>query len=73
MGLILERTLGKDWQELFDLQLANCRKPSFFQGREAPFYSVDRSQKDWRGSGCLQLAPGQTYLEGNFGSVESFY
>jgi len=40
MNVIMKATLGDDWQQLFDLNIANCRKPIFFSG-DSPFYPVD--------------------------------
>lgn len=39
MNLIMEQTLGEDWKSLFDLNLANCRKPLFFINQENSFYA----------------------------------
>ena len=68
MCVIMTATFGQDWQQLFDLQLANCRKPIFFRDPNAPFFAVDQSAKDLRGARVTQgseLQSGGVYLEGN--------
>ena len=32
MHVIMKATLGEGWESLFDLNIANCRKPLFFSG-----------------------------------------
>jgi hypothetical protein len=40
--LIMQTTLGDDWQSLFELSLANCLKPGFFT-KQNPFWEVDHT------------------------------
>ena len=68
MNVIMEATLGRDWQQLFDLNLANCRKPVFFLEKERPFYRVDESSQTMLGAQVTSvdhMVAHESYLEGN--------
>ena len=41
MDLIMETTLGKGWESLFDLKWAAANKPKFFQEQTQYFHSID--------------------------------
>ena len=76
MNVIMRTTFGNEWEELFDLYLGNCRKPIFFRFTETPFFCVDESAKDMRGTQVNNgndLQPNFAYLEGNANIVHQFY
>lgn len=72
----MRATLGDKWEQLFDLNIANCNKPKFFSEHEHPFYSVDTEAKDLKGAAITSgkdLQENQYYLEGNARLVTEFY
>ena len=76
MNVIMETTLGQDWQQLFDLNLANCQKPVFFRDKERPFYCVDESSPNMLGTqvtNAAHMIPHNSYLEGNANMVHQFF
>ena len=76
MHVIMKATFGDDWEQIFDLKLANCRKPLFFRDPNAPFYVVDESARDLKGTSIANgadLQPNFSYLEGNANIVHQYY
>ena len=43
MNLIMKSTLGDGWEQIFDLNVANCRKPLFFRSTDNPMFCIDLS------------------------------
>ena len=72
MDLVMQATLGKDWQNFFDLCLANSRKPLFQRG-QSPFYLYDGKSKNHKGKSITDatemkestLNQNKVMLEGN--------
>ncbi len=76
MNVIMKATLGDDWQQLFDLNIANCRKPLFFRDESSSFYCVDESAANLKGSAVVSGSECQqhdSYLEGNAKLVNQYY
>ena len=76
MCVIMTATFGEDWLQIFDLKLANCRKPLFFRDPNAPFYCVDESSRVMKGTAIANgadLQPDFCYLEGNANIVHQYY
>lgn len=68
MHVIMKATLGEDWEQLFDLNIAFCRKPAFFRAVDAPMFCVDESTVDLKGTAVTngaELVASDCYLEGN--------
>ena len=68
MNVIMATTLGEDWQQFFDLHLANCKKPIFFINEGAPMYTIDTNVPNMKGpqiTNASELQPNTAYLEGN--------
>ena len=64
----MSQTLGDGWESLFDLNIANCRKPVFFRSVDNPMFCLDESQKDFKGTAVMngaELVAHDKYLEGN--------
>lgn len=76
MNFIMRASLGEDWERLFELNLANCRKPVFFTTDQTPFYEVDTAEPNMKGraitdAGSLQA--NKAYLEGNSYLVHAYF
>jgi hypothetical protein len=76
---IMTATLGKDWQNFFDLSIANALKPNQFTSKERlPFYVCDMSKKDLKGEkiedGKLLTESNQKiYLNGSWQVLEEHF
>ena len=46
--LVMKATLGDNWLDYFDICVVNAGKP-LFQRTEKPFYSLDMTNKSYRG------------------------
>jgi hypothetical protein len=69
LELTMKETLGKNWQDFFDIIVANCRKPLFYKS-ENPFYEVRDSTQNWKGgklknASDITMNKGKVFLEGN--------
>ena len=76
MNVIMHATFGENWQSLFDLKLANCRKPYFFRSTAYPFYAVDVSKRDFKGTEIKQgadLNADDAFLEGNANTAHEYF
>ena len=49
MEIVMSATLGDDWMDLFDICIANCKKP-LFQRANNPFYDIDPSEEHSKGT-----------------------
>jgi hypothetical protein len=69
LNLTMTATLGKQWEEFFDLIICNAQKPLFTKSRR-PFYELDKKSPDLKGTeifDCEMLEHSQSkvFLEGN--------
>ncbi|KAL5004234.1 hypothetical protein ScPMuIL_017690 [Solemya velum] len=62
----MKYVVGEDWMELFDVVIANARKPKFFNESTRPFRVYDpKTRSDfWDRVQCLEK--GKVYQQGNF-------
>jgi hypothetical protein len=67
--LVMDYSLGKDWQQYFDVVCANTKKP-LFQRAEGNFYTVNKSAPNYKGKAIstveeFESVQKKVFLEGN--------
>ena len=56
--------IGDDWIKLFDLIVANARKPKFFTDAHRPFRCYQKDEDVYLWEEVTQFQPGKIYMEG---------
>ena len=74
MELALETTLGPDWQEFFDICLANCRMP-LFGNTESKFRAYEERERGdaYDSVQDMKESGDKIFLEGNAAALKDYF
>jgi hypothetical protein len=82
LELVMVAAYGRDWENLFDLILVNCKQP-LFQLANSPLISIDRAQVNLEGSkkittgdelhGIILDSKEKTWIGGNINILNEYF
>ncbi|CAH1245363.1 NT5DC3 [Branchiostoma lanceolatum] len=61
----MEYIAGPNWMEMFDVVIAESRKPKFFTDQKRPFREVSKTMGTCKFERVTSLRKGQVYIQGN--------